>query len=85
MPSSPLWADIALANGEALLPVLESFIDELRTLTGWLREGRGEPLGQRLARAQEARTDLAPGEPNPLHSRPFALFAVPSVVQPPTG
>jgi len=52
---APLWADIALANREALLPTLEAFIRELQHLAMEIRSEDRNGLLRRLARAQEFR------------------------------
>lgn len=55
---APLWADICLANQEALLPVMEAFLHEWQGLTDAIRVGDRAFLTRRLAGAQRTRSDL---------------------------
>lgn len=55
---APLWADIALTNREALLPVLEAFLREVQELQERLRRGDLENLKQRFDQAQHLRMAL---------------------------
>nr|VFK19493.1 MAG: Prephenate dehydrogenase [Candidatus Kentron sp. LPFa]VFK34186.1 MAG: Prephenate dehydrogenase [Candidatus Kentron sp. LPFa] len=50
-----MWADIRLANADAILPLLEDFDSQLKSITHAIRGGEGESLKALFARAVEYR------------------------------
>ncbi len=54
--SSPeMWRDICLANRGALLPLLDAYVDELKTARAALAKGKGDALEAMFRSAQQAR------------------------------
>ena len=56
-----LWRDIALANREALLEILDAYSDALMQLQKQLAAGEGDALEARFRRARQLRAALEPG------------------------
>jgi prephenate dehydrogenase len=54
-----MWHDIFIANGEAILGVLESFERELGTIIAAIRAGDGETIKDVLVRAKTLRDRYA--------------------------
>nr|VFK17165.1 MAG: Prephenate dehydrogenase [Candidatus Kentron sp. LFY] len=50
-----MWADICLANADAIIPLLEDFDSQLKSITHAIRGGEGESLKTLFARAVEYR------------------------------
>nr|VFK61569.1 MAG: prephenate dehydrogenase [Candidatus Kentron sp. UNK]VFK70474.1 MAG: prephenate dehydrogenase [Candidatus Kentron sp. UNK] len=50
-----MWADICLANADAIIPLLEDFDSQLKSITHAIRGGAGESLKALFARAVEYR------------------------------
>nr|VFK61581.1 MAG: Prephenate dehydrogenase [Candidatus Kentron sp. UNK]VFK70469.1 MAG: Prephenate dehydrogenase [Candidatus Kentron sp. UNK] len=50
-----MWADIRLANADAIIPLLEDFDSQLKSITHAIRGGEGESLKAFFARAVEYR------------------------------
>ncbi len=55
-----MWRDIFLMNREPLLKVLAEFRESLARLEAAIRDGDGDALTARLARARSAREEIAP-------------------------
>lgn len=54
--SSPeMWRDICLANRGALLPLIDAYVDELKTARAALARGKGDALEAMFRSAQQAR------------------------------
>lgn len=56
-----MWRDICLANAEALVPVLDQFIDELGQLSEVIKNGDSEALLKVFADAKQARDNYIDG------------------------
>ncbi|MDD5389057.1 MAG: prephenate dehydrogenase/arogenate dehydrogenase family protein [Gallionellaceae bacterium] len=57
-----MWRDIALANREALLGELDTYIDKLESIRGLIESRDGEALEALFARARQARTNWIKGK-----------------------
>jgi len=57
-----MWRDIALANREALLGELDTYIDKLESIRGLIESRDGEALEALFARARQARTNWLKGK-----------------------
>lgn len=57
-----MWRDIALANREALLGELDTYIDKLETIRGMIEARDGQALEDLFARARLARTNWIKGK-----------------------
>ncbi len=57
-----MWRDIALANREALLGELDTYIDKLESIRGLIESRDGQALEDLFARARQARTNWIKGK-----------------------
>ncbi|MDP2832514.1 MAG: prephenate dehydrogenase/arogenate dehydrogenase family protein [Pseudomonadota bacterium] len=57
-----MWRDIALANREALLGELDTYIGKLRDIRGMIESRDGQALEDLFARARQARTNWIKGK-----------------------
>jgi len=57
-----MWRDIALANREALLGELDTYIDKLESIRGMIESRDGQALEALFARARQARTNWIKGK-----------------------
>lgn len=57
-----MWRDIALANREALLDELDTYIDKLEAIRGLIETRDGQALEHLFARARQARTNWIKGK-----------------------
>ncbi len=60
-----IWIDICRDNRDAILDVLDGFVESLGSMRDIVAEGRTEELRERLAGAQQARRSLPTGAPAP--------------------
>ena len=56
-----MWRDICLANSEALTPVLDSFINDLQSLSGLIKHQDGDALLEVFQDAKQARDNYIDG------------------------
>lgn len=83
-----IWQDICRDNRDAIIEVLDGYLDSLRQMRVIVSEGRDDELLERLGEAQAARRSLPTGAPTPdelvevripVPDRPGELAAVTSL------